>query len=62
MMVFTVDYNDGKVRAKAGDKVPDSIPGHRIGMMLKGGMVKKVEVPAPVAEKPATKRKLFAKP
>lgn len=49
--VFTVDYNDGKVIAKAGDKVPASIPAHRVNVMLKGGMVRKVEAPKKVVEK-----------
>lgn len=43
--IFTVDYNDGKIRAKAGAVVPDSIPAHRLGVLLKAKMAR---VPDPL--------------
>ena len=49
-LVFAVDYNDGKVRAKADDVVPDSIPAHRIGVLTKAGMIKKPDDPSPHGE------------
>lgn len=48
--VFTVDYDDGKVKAKAGEVVPDSIPSYRLGVLLKAKMA--VVPDAPVVETP----------
>lgn len=41
-LVFTVAYNDGRIVAKAGDKVA-GLPDHRIGVLIKAGVISLVD-------------------
>lgn len=38
-MIFAVDYNDGKVRASAGDDVPHHIPAHRLAILKRARVI-----------------------
>ena len=39
MNVFAIDYDDGRVRAKAGDRVPNSIAAHRVAVLTKAKVI-----------------------
>ncbi|EPR09874.1 hypothetical protein M527_07030 [Sphingobium indicum IP26] len=41
--VFTIDYDDGKVRAAAGDDVPAAVPSHRQRVLRRAGVIKAVD-------------------
>lgn len=44
--VFTVDYDDGTYRKKAGDTVPASMPEHKRKRLLKAGLAKEAPLPS----------------
>lgn len=38
-LIFAVDYNDGRIRAKAGRPVPASISAHRLGVLKRAKVI-----------------------